>query len=187
MRRLHTQSRLLLLSETHPILAFSFHFHFSLFNHGRPVNLLRLLRLHVHNGTAVKFIACSRCLSIFRRERFMYRGDLLVCDNVLSLPIDCILVWDFLIANCLQIAVFGDSYYLVGPHGAPLLTPISQPGKPPAPSFSGFPASASPGHNAESMQSSDNCPVFVRVRSDISTPSRSECVIQANIPKVVLI
>ena len=58
----------------------------------------------------------------FPGSDFTYQGDFLVCDNVL-LPLDCVLGWDFLTANYLQLAVLGGSYSLVGPHGATPITP----------------------------------------------------------------
>ena len=113
---------------------------------------------------------------------FMYQGDFLACDNVLS-PLECILGWDFLIAIHLQLVVLGDSYSLVSPHGATSITPLPQPVKPPDPHISCFSSPASPGCVPEFMQSSDHGQVFVTTKSAVSIPARSECIIHAHIPK----
>ena len=56
----------------------------------------------------------------------------MICDNVLQ-SLQCILGWDFLASNGLQLSLAEGSYFLVGPHGGTSLTPLSScPGKYPS-------------------------------------------------------
>ena len=111
----------------------------------------------------------------FPQSDFMYSIEFLVCDNLLP-PLQCVLGWDFLTFYSLQLAVFEGSYCLVGPHGCTSLTPwspaVAHPQPPPL--QNGLPVF---------VQSSDYGPAYVTVPSDICLPSRSECIVQARVPK----
>ena len=116
----------------------------------------------------------------------MYQGDFLVCDNVLP-RLDCVLGRDFLVSNHLHLAVLGDSYSLVGPHGSTPLTPFLHSPQPyttePSCSFSATSNQPIQDNLPIFVQSSDQGPGFVTLESDIAIQYRSECVVQANVPK----
>jgi len=106
----------------------------------------------------------------------MHSVEFLVCDNLLP-PLQCVLGWDFLTFYSLQLAVFEGSYCLIGPHGSTPLTPWC----PPAIAHPQLP---SPQHGLPVfVQNSDYGPTYLTVLSDICLHSRSECIVQARVPK----
>ena len=130
---------------------------------------------------------CSIAVPLsFPGSSFMYRGEFLVCANVLP-RLDCILGWDFLASNYLQLAVLGDSYSLIGPHGSTPLTPCLPSSLPHTTglscSLSSTCTQVGQGTLPVFAQSSERGPGFVTLASDIVIPYRSECVVQANLPR----
>ena len=118
----------------------------------------------------------------FPGNDFLYTGEFLVCDNVLP-PLHCVLGWDFLATNHLQLAVLGGTYSLVGPHGSTPLTPLPPSAALSTPEISCSSASPQQSNLPVFVQSIDHGPVFVTVESSISLPSRTESVIQATVSK----
>ena len=72
-------------------------------------------------GQPLQFSGSISSSLSFPSNDFLYAGEFLGCDNVLP-PLQCVLRWDFLTGNHLQLAVLGGTYSLVGPHGS---TPIA--------------------------------------------------------------
>ena len=103
----------------------------------------------------------------------MYQGESLVCANVLPC-LDCILGWDFLASNYLQLAVLGDSYSLVGSHGSTPLTPCLPSSLPHTTrlscSLSSTCTQVGQGTLPVFAQSSERGPGFVTLASDIVIP-----------------
>ena len=130
-------------------------------------------------GDPLKFSGVT-CLKIsFPGNSFQYLGNFMICDNVLQ-SLQCILGWDFLASNGLQLSLAEGSYFLVGPHGGTSLTPLSScPGKHP----SNLSAAISPPLGGPSFtQSSDRGPVFVTLANNVILPPRTESIINARIP-----
>ena len=96
-----------------------------------------------------------------------YFHRFVVCDNMLS-PLQCILGWDFIQANRLQLVIDRGIYYLSGPHGNLPLTPVYENSK---------------GSSETLFQSSTLGPVPVKLTSAIVVPPMSELVIKCSISR----
>ena len=116
-----------------------------------------------------------------------YSGTFLVSSNLFQ-PLQCILGWDFLTHNSLQLSCTESGVYsIVGAHGITPLSPHPSPTPcpPPPPSLPG--QNVSTNYDAMSpcllVQSSCRGPVPVKLQSDICIPGRTEIIVSCSIPK----
>ena len=116
-----------------------------------------------------------------------YSGIFLVSSNLFQ-PLQCILGWDFLTHNSLQLSCTESGVYsIVGAHGITPLSPHPSPTPcpPPPPSLPG--QNVSTNYDAMSpcllVQSSCRGPVPVKLQSDICIPGRTEIIVSCSIPK----
>ena len=118
------------------------------------------------------------------RSKYVYEGNFLISSTI---PYDCVLGWDFVVSNKLDLHVTGregDQYYcLVGPHGT---TPISA-ARPPqevhlsrvveAGLRSPEPAGPTGGSDTLLVQSRLKGPTSVKLVGDIVIPARTEIIV----------
>ena len=134
-------------------------------------------------GQALNSLGSTVIPLCFPGSTIMYDCDFLICDNMLE-PLQCILGWDFIRANNLQLIVLDASYFLVGPHGSTPLTPVSTPLGPHSQQRSTTASTLSSLDSSTKLtQSSSQGPVAVVLPSNLTLPSRTECIIQGLVPK----
>ena len=102
-----------------------------------------------------------------------YEGKFLICNNVLQ-PLQCILGWDFFVANQLEISYSGNCYHLVGPQGTTPLSLLPHSSQQCASTASTLPVFT---------QSLAQGPVNVVLTTAISVPARTECIVQGKVAK----
>ena len=104
-----------------------------------------------------------------------YKIPFVVCDNVLP-PLQCILGWDFLLSNCLELALHQSNYLLIGPHGHTPISPI---------------ASSDLGHDNSNRindfavfeQSTHRGPVPLNLVGSVTLPARTEAIVITSLPR----
>ena len=134
-------------------------------------------------GQALNSLGTAAIQLCFSGSTVAYDCDFLICDNMLE-PLECILGWDFIRANSLQLTVSDASYFLVGPHGSTPLTPVSKHLGPHSCQISTTASSLStPDPPSRLTQSSTQGPAAVVLASNITLPPRTECIIQGLVPK----
>lgn len=115
-----------------------------------------------------------------------YSGHFLVSSNLFE-PLQCVLGWDFLTGNNLQLSFLGDgTYSLDGVHGKTPLNPHKSLSASPSPAS--VPAGSTTANQNEVspcllVQSTSRGPVPVKLQSDICVPSRTEVIVTCSLPR----
>ena len=116
-----------------------------------------------------------------------YSGNFLVSSNLFQ-PLQCVLGWDFLAYDGLQLSFAeSEAYSLVGAHGITTLVPFNS-----QVSLSPLPTTLSNGNATAKfdkispcllVQSSSKGPVPVTLQSDVCIPGRTEVLVSCKLPK----
>ena len=144
-------------------------------------------KISLHSRPVISSSCSNQCVSVtgqslrsygdfqgqlqFSDGGHIYDIPLLVCDNLLE-PLQCILGWDFLKFNHLELAFDQSQYFIVGRHGHTPVTPIHPSGKLGAKcDFPTFEQCATRG------------PVKVKLVSGIVIPPRTEIIVAGLVSK----
>ena len=144
-------------------------------------------KISLHSRPVISSSCSNQCVSVtgqslrsygefqgqlqFSDGGHIYDIPLLVCDNLLE-PLQCILGWDFLKFNHLELAFDQSQYFIVGRHGHTPVTPIHPSGKLGAKcDFPTFEQCATRG------------PVKVKLVSSIVIPPRTEIIVAGLVSK----
>ena len=114
-----------------------------------------------------------------------YPGKFLVSPSLCQ-PLKCVLGWDFLTSNGLQLSFLGNcTYCLEGTHGSTPLCPIPWLGPPSADTKStgNDTSNVEPASNCLMVQSTTRGPVFVSLETNLCIPGRTEVLVHGIIPK----
>jgi len=113
-----------------------------------------------------------------------YTGNFLVSPSLVQ-PLQCVLGWDFLTSNGLQLSFLGNSTYcLEGTHGSTPLCPIPWLGPPADTQTTGHDTiTFEPDQNCLMVQSTTRGPVSVSIQDNICIPGRTEVLVQGIVPK----
>ncbi len=116
-----------------------------------------------------------------------YTGTFLVSATLFQ-PLECVLGWDFITSNALQLSSAGDgTYFLLGKHGSTPLSPYEPTGSTPSSIGSKSLDVPTPDDRSSSpcllVQSVSRGPVPVTSQQSVCIPGRSEVLVHCYIPK----